>query len=402
MPKAIWLLILGMAVQSAGLSFFWPFTTIYVHTVMHRSLTAAGLVLMAQAASSTLGSTLGGHLFDRVGGLNTVAVGLAGAILSLVALFFAPSFWPYAVLVGVFGFFTGVVAPAMYAFSVTVWPEGGRQAFNAIYVAQNLGVAAGSVAAGVVASIGGLRSTFLANAGMLTAFLAIALFAYRGPAFRRADHQAIIGPGKQRRSRPPLVWPAALLLVGLVLDWTAYAQWTTTTSSYIHREGFSLPLYTLLWTINGGVILLGQPLSMWISRVMPRIKSQLLLGNGFFLASYVVLMLTHRYTGYVGAMVLTTLGEMLVWPGVPAQTHQITPEEHVGFYQGLVTGAGSAGRMVGPVLGGILYADISRFWLYAVMALLFMASSAFYYVHDRNGSRTGLTTGEDWSSAGPA
>jgi MFS family permease len=198
------------------------------------------------------------------------------------------------------------------------------------------------------------------------------------------------------------VWPAALLLVGLVLDWTAYAQWTTTTSSYIHREGFSLPLYTLLWTINGGVILLGQPLSMWISRVLPRIKSQLLLGNGFFLASYVVLMLTHRYTGYVGAMVLTTLGEMLVWPGVPAQTHQITPEEHVGFYQGLVTGAGSAGRMVGPVLGGILYADISRFWLYAVMALLFMASSAFYYVHDRSGSRTGLTTGEDWSSAGPA
>lgn len=402
MPKAIWLLILGMAVQSAGLSFFWPFTTIYVHTIMHRSLTAAGLVLMAQAAASTLGSTLGGHLFDRAGGLNTVAIGLGGAILSLIALFFAPSFWPYAVLVAVFGFFTGVVAPAMYAFSVTVWPEGGRQAFNAIYVAQNLGVAAGTVAAGVVASIGGLRSTFLANAAMLAAFLTIALVTYRGPAFARVGHQSIHGPARRHRSRPPLLWPAALLLVGLILDWTAYAQWTTTTSSYIHQEGFSLPLYTLLWTINGGVILLGQPLSMWLNRVLPRIKSQLLLGNGLFLASYVVLMLTHRYAGYVGAMVLTTLGEMLVWPGVPAQTHQITPEQHVGFYQGLVTGAGSAGRMIGPVLGGLLYAGVSRSDLYGVMATLFVGSSVLYYIHDRSGSRNRRATGEGWSSAGPA
>lgn len=370
-----------MAIQSTGMSFFWPFTTIYVHTILHHSVAAAGVVLMVQSGASMLGSGIGGHLFDRIGGRRTIILGIAGAVACLIGLFLAASFWPYAGLVALFGLFTGLISPSMYAFSVSVWPAGGRQAFNAIYVAQNLGVAVGSLAAGLVAAAGGLRSTFLVDASLLGVFLMMVVVGYRGSAFQRAERQPLghTGPKIPRG----LSWAPMVLLVGLVLDWTAYSQWTTTTSTYIHQEGFSLPLYSLLWTINGGVILLGQPLITWITERLPHVKWQLLLGNVFFLISYGVLILTHRYDGYIAAMFLTTLGEMLVWPGVPTRTYQITPETQVGLYQGLVSGAGSAGRMIGPLMGGLLYADVSRPGLYTIMAILFAGSSVLYYFHDR-------------------
>ena len=282
-PREIWLLVLGMAVQSAGMSFFWPFTTIYVHTVMHRSLAVAGVILALQSGAGMLGATIGGHLFDRMGGVRTIVVGVLGAASCLVGLFLVIQFWPYAVLVALFGFFTGFISPSMYAFSVSVWPNGGRQAINAIYVAQNLGVSVGSLAAGLVAAAGGIRFTFLADAALLLTFLAMVALGFRGSAFRAARR-----PERRKRARKPLgtfniaLWGPLVLLLGLVLDQTAYSQWSTTTASYIHQEGFSLPLYSLLWTVNGAVIILGQPLISWVARRLPLVKAQLLLGNLFF------------------------------------------------------------------------------------------------------------------------
>lgn len=382
-PRAIWILIIGMAIQSTGMSFFWPFTTIYVHSDLHHSVAAAGVILMFQSGASVLGSTIGGRLFDRLGGKPTITLGIFGAIITLLILFVVPGFWSYASLVALFGLFTGLISPSMYAFSVTVWPEGGRQAFNAIYVAQNLGVAIGSLTAGLVAQAGGIRSTFLVNAALLAVFFGLVALGFRGPAFRPRPDVVVHRRGGHGKAPRRILIAPLLLLVGLILDWTAYSQWTSTTSSYIHQEGISLPLYSLLWTINGAVILLGQPLIQWLTARLPDSKRQLLVGNVFFLMSFGVLILSHQYAGYIVAMLFTTLGEMLVWPGVPTRTYQITPNEQVGFYQGLVGGAGSAGRMIGPLLGGLLFGAVSRPTLYLIMTAIFAGSSLLYYIHDR-------------------
>lgn len=389
-PKSMWLLVIGMAIQSTGMAFFWPFTTIYVHTVLHHSVAAAGVILMVQSGASVVGSTVGGRLFDRIGGVWTVSLGIVGAIFSLVGLHLVDGFVAYAGLVTAFGLFTGLITPSMYAFSVSVWPEGGRQAFNAIYVAQNLGVAVGSLTAGLVAQAGGLRSTFLVDAALLAAFLAMVLTGYRGPSFRAAARPRIPGTPSAGPAIP--AWGPVILMAGLMLDWTAYSQWTTTTSTYMHQEHYSLALYSLLWSINGGVILLGQPVISYLTERFRDVKWQLLVGNACFLAGFLVLVVTHRYAGYLIAMLLTTWGEMFVWPGVPTRTYQITPQSQVGYYQGLVGGAVSAGRMFGPLIGGFLYQGVSRPMLYTLMVGIFALASALFYLHDRikGMSRTAL------------
>lgn len=49
------------------------------------------------------------------------------------------------------GFGGGMIIPAIYAMAGAVWPNGGRQTFNAIYLAQNIGVAVGAAMGGFVA-----------------------------------------------------------------------------------------------------------------------------------------------------------------------------------------------------------------------------------------------------------
>lgn len=45
-PKSVWWLVIGMALNITGSSFLWPLNTIYMKQELGKSLTVAGLVLM--------------------------------------------------------------------------------------------------------------------------------------------------------------------------------------------------------------------------------------------------------------------------------------------------------------------------------------------------------------------
>ncbi|MNR47727.1 Major Facilitator Superfamily protein [compost metagenome] len=76
------------------------------------------------------------------------------------------------------------------------------------------------------------------------------------------------------------------------------------------------------------------------------------------------------------AMVLTTFGEMLISPAIPAFI-----SDHTGkaapFYLGLVGGMGVAGRVIGPYAMGVLY-DTGGLnpvaWLSVIIAALSVGS----------------------------
>src|SRR6476620_469383 len=144
MTRAFRLLIIGMAVNMTGSSFLWPLNTIYIHDHLGKSLSVAGVVLMLNSAASVIGNLIGGSLFDKIGGYKSVLSGIIITLIALVGLVFFHGWPTYVVLLVVVGFGSGIVFPSMYAMAGSVWPQGGRKAFNAMYVAQNAGVAIGA------------------------------------------------------------------------------------------------------------------------------------------------------------------------------------------------------------------------------------------------------------------
>ncbi len=387
-PAPVWRLIAGTAIHSGGFAFFWPFITLYVHVVLGQSLALAGLVLMAQSAAGIGGAAVGGLLFDRWGGRRPMVWGVGLSVALMAGMALAQGFWPFAVLVALFGFASSLVSPSLYAYAATIWPEGGRQAFNALYVARNAGVAFGTLAGGLVAAVS-LHLTFVAAALLFVAFWVMAQWGYRGAAFDRVQRApSAAGPAR----RPLRASPGVLLLmVGLGLDWMAYTQWQTTTAAYMYGEGFSLPAYSVLWTLNGTLILAGQPVTSWVARRWPAVRHQLLVGSSLFCAAYALLALSHAYAGYVVAMVLGTLGEMLVWPAVPTAAARLAPVGQEGRYQGWVASATSAGRMVGPLVGGLLVAGVARPVFYGWMVGAFLVALGAYWLYGQLAARpTGL------------
>ncbi|WP_369902192.1 MDR family MFS transporter [Bacillus manliponensis] len=381
MPKKVWLLVAGMIINVTGASFLWPFNTIYLHEHLGKSLSVAGLVLMINSLTGIVGNMLGGILFDKWGGYKSTLVGIVITLVSILGLVFFHG-WPlYVVWLALIGFGSGMVFPAMYAMVGTVWPEGGRRAFNAMYVGQNVGIAIGTACGGLVASYR-FDYIFLANFILYFIFFLIAFIGFRGMDDKKEAVNETKEEMKQGWSLTPGFRALLIVCVAYALCWVAYVQWQGAIATYIGEIGISLRQYSLLWTINGLMIVCAQPLVSMVIRWAKRsLKQQIMIGIGIFAVSFIVLSQAQQFSMFVIAMITLTIGELFVWPAVPTIANILAPNGKVGFYQGVVNSAATVGKMFGPVVGGAivdLYNMEVLFIAIAVMLVVAIVAASLY------------------------
>jgi len=371
-----------MAINVTGSSLLWPLNTIYIHNHLGASLTMAGFLLMLNSAAGIVGNLMGGTLYDRIGGYLSVVIGVAISMGAALLLTFFNSMLPYAIILVVIGFGSGMIFPAMYAMAGSAWPEGGRKPFNALYVSQNLGVAIGASLGGWIASYS-FTYTFLTNAILYAVFLVIVLLFYRpiDQAHQQGAVTNVIEQKKVIRQKGPFY---ALLIICLAffLGWVAYVQWQSSIASFTQQMGVSLSQYSLLWTVNGLLIVIGQPGVKWVTTRIPSLKAQIMLGISIFAGSYVVLLFAHEFKGFMVAMIVLTLGEMLVWPAVPTIASDLAPKNRMGFYQGFVNSTATAGRMVGPLIGGVVADIFNMHVLFVSLIFVYLIAGVVAYFYD--------------------
>ncbi len=382
MPKNLWLIVIGMVVNVTGASFLWPLNTIYLHNELGKSLSVAGFVLLLNSFASVFGNLIGGTLYDKVGGYKSILTGILITLIALIGLCIFHD-WPYYVIfLTIIGFGSGIVFPAIYALAGAVWPEGGRRTFNAVYVAQNLGVAIGSALGGLIASYS-FNYIFIANTLMYVIFFGLVLFGFKNMGSDYAQSVNIMTEGKPVKNKSILT-AILILCTGYLLCWVGYVQWQTTIASYTQDIGISLKQYSLLWTINGALIVLGQPIvNRLVNKFAKNLKKQILIGLVIFIGSFAVASFAGNFTGFLTAMVILTIGEMFVWPAVPTIASELSPKGKEGFYQGLVNSTATAGRMIGPLLGGFLVDWYGMQLMFATFMILFVVAMGTTIVYDR-------------------
>jgi MFS family permease len=384
MPRALWILMIGMAMNVTGASFLWPMNTIYVHEQLGKSLSVAGMVLMLNSGASVAGNLVGGILFDKIGGFQSMMIGIITTLSALVGLVFFHG-WPhYAIFLAVIGVGSGIVFPVAYAYAGAIWPEGGRRAFNGLYVAQNIGVAIGSALGGVVASYS-FTLIFAANLLLYVMFFLLIAFGLRHVQVAKSI-KASAKPAEAINMESRANWYALVTLcTGYFLCWISYVQWATTIAAYTQELHITLKQYSLLWTINGALIVFAQPfLSAVVQRWMRHVKRQMLVGFAIFVVSFSLLLQANSFFEFALAMVVLTIAEMLVWPAIPTVASELAPQGKEGFYQGFVNSTATAGRMIGPVLGGFIadYAGMKP--LFAALVFFCALSLATTFFYDRN------------------
>ncbi|UXR72665.1 MFS transporter [Staphylococcus sp. IVB6238] len=382
MPSAIWWLVIGMAINITGASFLWPLNTIYMAQELDKSLSTAGLVLMINSIGMIGGNLLGGTMFDRLGVYSTIMI---GTIFSLVATCLLNFFhgWPwYAIWLIMLGFGGGMIIPAIYAMAGAVWPQGGRKTFNAVYLAQNIGVALGAALGGIVANFS-FDYIFLANLLMYVAFFVIAVFKFNVTYEAKVKQPHMLDEVTSIQDKKNFI-ALILLCVMFAFCWIAYVQWQTTIASFTQQIGISMPQYSLLWTINGVMILLGQPLILPVIQMLRgQMKKQLYVGLFILIISFFVTSFAMSFSIFVVGMVIMTFAEMFIWPAVPTIADQLAPIGRQGVYQGIVNAASTVGKALGPLLGGLIvdYFDMQTMFL-SMIGLLVIAGF-FLAIFDR-------------------
>lgn len=381
MPKSVWWLVIGMALNITGSSFLWPLNTIYMNEQLDKSLTMAGFVLMINSFGMVIGNLLGGNLFDKLGGYPTIMIGTVICLISTTLLNFFHG-WPwYAVWLVALGFGGGMIIPAIYALAGAAWPQGGRQTFNAIYLAQNLGVAIGAASGGFVAELS-FNYIFIANLLMYVAFAVVAITQFNiklDVKVKSNDTMSLLS----NQNRVQFI-ALSLLCVMFSICWIAYIQWESTIASFTQEINMSMSQYSLLWTVNGIMILVAQPLIMPVIRLLKgNLKYQMLVGIAIFIMSFLVTSFAEQFSVFMIGMIILTLGEMFVWPAVPTIANQLAPKGKEGAFQGYVNSAATVGKAFGPLIGGVLVDTFNMQAMFLSMIGLLVIAVFFLMIYDR-------------------
>ncbi|WP_265182021.1 MFS transporter [Geomicrobium sp. JCM 19055] len=124
--------------------------------------------------------------------------------------------------------------------------------------------------------------------------------------------------------------------VGFLICWVAYVQWLSNISVHMQSLNIDLYYYSLLWTLNGLLIVIMQPvMAIVVRKWVTTLKAQLITGAIIFAGAFLVLTQAEVFTVFLLAMIILTFGELFVWPAVPTIANKMAPKGSEGFIKEL-------------------------------------------------------------------
>ncbi len=378
--KLSWLLC-GSFIVSVGSSLLWPLTTIYMHNYLGQSLTTAGIVLFINSLALIAGSYLGGRMYDK--DRKNARRWLLGAIfLSTSAVFLLIFFndWPtFAVLLFLDNFGGGIAITIGNSLATGIKEKSSRQVFNMLYFMQNVGVVIGTLLVGVLVEIS-IEWIFIINFILFAFFWLVVYRHYYVPKAALVKEQ-VAKKGQDKTPRR-YVWVIGAILILFFAIETGYSQWQSNLSIYMESLGISVKSYGFLWTINGIVIVCGQPVLNKLLDDILKIKLiyKLYLGSALFVLGFFTLLFATDYPHFILTMVIVTLGEILTFPTIPAVVDNLSTLSEKGKYQGAVSVFAALGRAIGPLAGGLIVDNSSYNMLFTVMIALMGLTTLFVIV----------------------
>lgn len=363
-------LFIATLMLNAGAAFMWPLTTVYMNKTLGESLTTAGMVLLIMSLLMMVGNYVGGVMFDRWSPYLTGIVGAGMSLAAMIVLIFFHG-WPiFAIMLFVVGFGDGISLTVGNSFAATIKSRTTRQVFNLMYIALNVGVVIGTLLVGYLLDYG-VTIVF-----SVTTFCYILLFFLMVTEFKidvDTTTASKTDGGQVPKLNLRVIWLICLMIFTI---YTSYSLWESILS--VHMTNLNIPFrdYSLLWTLNGFLIVFGQPL---MNRLFAgrKLSTQVGLGVTIFAVSFFLLIFASQYTVFVVIMVILTIGEMIGFPGLPAWIDGLAENGRKGKYQGMLNVSISLGRAAGPLFGGLMIDFFSYQALFLSVTLAMIITMIF-------------------------
>jgi len=391
-PAQFWLLFWGLLISTTGSSMIWPFQMIYISEKLQQPLSVVASLNTLNAIVGILTSFIAGPISDRVGRKGVMVVSLLWNAVNYVLLSQADSLPAFAILIAISGVFNPLYRVGADAMLADLIPSEKRtDAYSLLRMSNNVGVAVGPSIGGLIAAQSYTIAFFgaavcLAIYGFLVVFrgretLAKPSTTVEQPKERLGGYGSILKDGQFM----PFVVSFTFTTMCASIMWVMMAVYAK------QNFGLSESLYGFIPTTNALMVIgLQIFVTNWTKKHQP--LPMLTLGTFFYAISLGMVALSSGFWGFWTAMVVMTIGELILMPTATTYAANLAPADKRGRYMSIYGLTWNVASGTGPVLAGFLNDKIApvAIWYGGFVIGLFSVAS-FRIISRRAAKKPSLT-----------
>lgn len=381
-PRAFWIYNIIVFIDRLGGFMLYPFFALYLTQKYEIGMSTVGLLFAIFSISGMVGSALGGAIADRMGRKTVIIFSLVLSSLSALGMGFAPTLGIFIAVVVLVGTLSSIGHPAHEAVVADLLPQEKRaEGYGIIRVVFNVAVIIAPPIAGLLIANSYL-TLFLVDAVISLISAAIVLLALpetkpQAQAHARPEtmKQTFAGYGRVFKDTPFLAFIGVTVMMTLV-----YMNMNSTLGVYL-RDQHGLPeiRYGWLLSINAIIVVLFQ---FWVTRRLQNYKPMLMMAAGSLLYAigFAMYGFVPTFALFVVAMIIITVGEMVVSPFQQSLVASFAPEDMRGRYMAVSGLSWSISFTVGPYFAGLLLDSANPSLLWAFCGLVGLLATAGFMV----------------------
>lgn len=376
-PRAFWIYNVIVFIDRLGGFMLYPFFALYLTQKFDIGMSTVGILFAIFSISGMVGSALGGAIADRMGRKVVIIFSLILSSLSALGMGLAPSLGIFIAVVILVGTLSSIGHPAHEAVVADLLPKEKRaEGYGIIRVVFNIAVIIAPPIAGLLIANSYL-TLFIVDAAISLVSAVIVILALPETKPQAHAHakvetmkQTFAGYGRVFKDTPFVAFIGVTVLMTLV-----YMNMNSTLGVFL-RDQHGLPeiRYGWLLSINAILVVFFQ---FWMTRRLENYKPMLMLAAGslFYAIGFAMYGFISGFALFVIAMIIITIGEMVVSPFQQSLVASFAPEDMRGRYMAVSGLTWSIAFTIGPYFAGLILDSANPNLLWAFCGIIGMIAT---------------------------
>lgn len=383
-PSAFKVLVFASFIDMLGGFLLMPFFALYITYRFGVGMTQVGFLFTIFSAGNIFGGMIGGALADKYGRRTMVLLGLSVSGVGNIFMGLVDDLYIFFILAGILGIMGNFGGPARQAMVVDLLPsEKQAEGFGIMRISMNLAATGGPILGGFLATQSYIL-LFLSDAvsSLITAVIVFFVIPETKPE-RKEDEpeesvmKTIGGYKEVLKDRVFILFLSVSAIMVIV-----YMQMNSTLSVFLRDvHGFPLQSFGLLLSMNAIMVVIFQ---FWIAKKISKYAPMKVIAIGalFYVVGFGMYGFVSAVYLFFIAMILITIGEMIVTPIQQTAVAMFSPEDKRGRYMAMFSFHWAMPNLFGVLLAGLVMEHIGPNWVWYFAGILSLISVVgFWSLH---------------------
>ena len=375
-PSTFKVLVLASFIDMLGGFLLYPFFALYITQRFGVDMIQVGLLFTVFSAGNIIGSMVGGALADKYGRRVMIIIGLVVSGIGSIFMGLVDDLNVFFILAASLGLVGNIGGPARQAMVVDLLPkEKQAEGFGIMRIFMNLAATAGPILGGFLASQSYMW-LFLADAvsSLLTAVIVFVVIPETKPEKPENKQEesvisTIIGYKEVLKDGVFMLFLFVSAIMVMV-----YMQMNSTLSVFLWEvHNFPLQSFGLLLSMNALMVVV---LQFWITKRISKYAPMKVMAIGalFYVVGFGMYGFISAVFLFFIAMIIITIGEMIVTPIQQTAVASFAPDDKRGRYMAMYGFSWGVPNLFGVLVAGLIMVNIGPNWVWYIAGILSLIS----------------------------